>query len=284
MSHATAAKSIETSTKAKNKGRIKRKLSTRQYAAIRLQELIRFREWLEKYGVVITVKDWLFVICHTLAPLKERDGGLDFYHLETCAAAAGIGTEDEAVAMIHKVCDYRAAHPKFRNLSSKTVGKILDVTPLARRECSMSTIDAVGETKEQRKQLRAQDNRKRKELQRRAKGMTPHAESLSRTEPWKAENISRRTWERRRKAAVDANMARHILTLSSAAKLASTIPTSALAKQDSSSAAGQVPTLITSTPNMTLLTSTPSMKQQQKSKISERPCRAETASELRKAA
>ena len=210
MSHTASAKSIETSTKT-NGRRIKRKLSVRQYAAIRLGELIRFRKWLEKYGVEIEAKDWLFVICHTLAPLKERDGGLDFYHLEVCAAADGlISSDDEALAMIHKVCDYRAAHPTFRNLSSKTVGKILDLVPVARRDCRISTMDAIGETKEQRKQLRAEDKRKRKELQRRAKGMKPHAESLSRTQPWKAENISRSTWERRRKATVDANMARQV--------------------------------------------------------------------------
>jgi hypothetical protein len=49
-----------------------------------------------------------------------------------------------------------------------------------------------------------------------ANGAKPHADSLSRTEPWKAEGISRRTWERRRKkaqaeAANDASSSRHLI-------------------------------------------------------------------------
>jgi hypothetical protein len=48
-----------------------------------------------------------------------------------------------------------------------------------------------------------------------AAGATPRAKSLSRTEPWKAEGISRSTWERRRKkaqAASDENSSLHTET------------------------------------------------------------------------
>jgi hypothetical protein len=44
-------------------------------------------------------------------------------------------------------------------------------------------------------------DRDRKERARRAKGAKPRAQALSRTRPWDAEGISRRTWERRRAAA-----------------------------------------------------------------------------------
>jgi hypothetical protein len=49
--------------------------------------------------------------------------------------------------------------------------------------------------------LRREANRDRKERARRAKGAKPRAQALSRTRPWDAEGISRRTWERRRAAA-----------------------------------------------------------------------------------
>jgi hypothetical protein len=51
-----------------------------------------------------------------------------------------------------------------------------------------------------REQVREAD-RDRKERARRAKGAKPRAQALSRTRPWDAEGISRRTWERRRTAA-----------------------------------------------------------------------------------
>src|SRR4029453_8580358 len=52
-----------------------------------------------------------------------------------------------------------------------------------------------------RERLRREADRDRKERARRAKGAKPRAQALSRTRPWDAEGISRRTWERRRAAA-----------------------------------------------------------------------------------
>ena len=57
-------------------------LSPRQHAAIRLNELIRSYKWRRQYKVEIKPGAWLFVICHALAPLKEREGGLDLVHLK----------------------------------------------------------------------------------------------------------------------------------------------------------------------------------------------------------
>ena len=50
--------------------------------------------------------------------------------------------------------------------------------------------------------IRREKNRKEGERYRRKNGAKPREQSLSRTKPWEAEGISRRTWERRR----DANL------------------------------------------------------------------------------
>jgi hypothetical protein len=64
-------------------------------------------------------------------------------------------------------------------------------------------VDRAGRKKlaRQRKQQRDRVGAK---ARRRANGATSREESLSQTEPWKAEDISRSTWERRRKKAASA--------------------------------------------------------------------------------
>jgi len=167
----------------------KRQLSERQYASIRLSELIRLSKLRHDCGTEIDADAWLFVICHTLAPLKERDGGLDLYHLRDFQRNCPLAfNADDAATMMHKVCDYRTDHPKFHCLSPTTVGKMLDVTADERWRCRITTIEAVDETKEQRESLRVDNDRERKERQRRARGVVPRAEyeaaSLSQTKPW----------------------------------------------------------------------------------------------------
>src|SRR5262249_44550365 len=60
-------------------------------------------------------------------------------------------------------------------------------------------------TARERKEIRAFKKVERERERRRRNGVRPRAEylanALSRTEPWKAEAISQRTWQRRRKAA-----------------------------------------------------------------------------------
>jgi len=69
----------------------------------------------------------------------------------------------------------------------------------------ITTIGAVDVNKKGRAMLRKQKRRQRKERERRERGMKPRAEyeasSLSRTKPWKAAGVSRRTWYRRRREA-----------------------------------------------------------------------------------
>jgi hypothetical protein len=60
-------------------------------------------------------------------------------------------------------------------------------------------VDVAG--RERRQERAREADRDRKECARRAKGAKPRAQALSRTRPWDAEGISRRTWERRRTGA-----------------------------------------------------------------------------------
>jgi hypothetical protein len=187
-------------------------LSPRQHAAIRLSELIRSHNWRTQYHVEIKPEAWLFVICHALAPLKEREGGLDLVHLKEFMNRHNMALldDDKMVLAIHNVCDYRARHPKFRGLCAKTAGKMLDITADERWRCRITTMDPIDETRAERRSFQRQSDRERKQRERRAKGVTPRAEweakSLSRTKPWLALGISRRTWERRRKAGVLENV------------------------------------------------------------------------------
>ena len=204
--------------KSKDNKKPKRRLSFRQRSALRLGEIVRLKHWREKYGIVLDLEKWLFVVCHTLAPLKERDGGLDLLHLHDFQKRHSLYfDDDDAVEMIHKVCDYRKKHPSFRNLSPTTVGKYLDLTAEERRGCRITQMAAVDETPEQRDTLRREKDRQRKQRQRRAKGVTPRAiyeaNSLSRTQPWKGLNISRDTWERRRSREAAASMSADISIL-----------------------------------------------------------------------
>lgn len=67
-----------------------------------------------------------------------------------------------------------------------------------RQLLDVHTIGAVDVTKRQRNALQKEKRRQRERDRRKAKGAKPHAESINRAEPWKAEGISRRTWFRRR--------------------------------------------------------------------------------------
>jgi hypothetical protein len=185
----------------------RRKFSVRQHAAILLNELRRLLVWRAQHGIAIDHDKWLFVVCHTLAPLKERNGGLDLHHLhdfkERCPHRPLSFDDDDAVAMIHKVCDYRAEHPDFRNLSSKTAGKLLAVTADERWRCRITQMKAIDDTPEQQQSLRREIDRQRKQRKRKAEGVQPRADyeaaSLSQTKPWLAAGFKcRRTWERHR--------------------------------------------------------------------------------------
>jgi ProP effector len=205
--------------KPKHNEKPKRKLSVRQYAAIRLSELRKLQRHRAQHGIELQLDNWLFVICHTLAPLKEQDGGLDLFHLRDLWRPCPLPfDDDDAVEMIHKVCDYRAQHPNFRNLSSDTLGKLLNVTAEERRACGFTTVESAEEPqaarRKRQKTAKLQRDRVYQSRRRRSAGRKPHAESASQTEPWIAAGFgSRRTWERHGKPpakARDAKMSPYI--------------------------------------------------------------------------
>ena len=105
--------------------------------------------------------------------------------------------EDE----IARVLDRIVAYP--RQWKAETLGRELRVTKADWRQLDLRTIAPADMTIEERKQerkLRAQLHRR---LKRREQGMKSRAEflaanSISRTKPWEAEGISRKTWYKRR--------------------------------------------------------------------------------------
>jgi hypothetical protein len=82
--------------------------------------------------------------------------------------------------------------------TADAVGKYLGLTDELRTMLGIKTIGACDVTKRQRARRRRAQDRKHKEAKRRMKGAKPRAaylaNSLSRTQPWKTERVSRRTW------------------------------------------------------------------------------------------
>jgi len=106
-----------------------------------------------------------------------------------------------------KVLEEVCAHP--RKWRSERLGRLLGLTGKEWRELRIRIAPIDMSKEERRDYSRILSNGKRVK-KRRTKGMKSRAEyleanSLSRTKPWVAEGISRRTWERRRKR--DASLA-----------------------------------------------------------------------------
>jgi hypothetical protein len=101
----------------------------------------------------------------------------------------------------------RSRPPRF---TADELAERLGVTYAERQHLGLRLIGAVGTTKKDRERLRREryreKDRQRKERERRAKGRMTRAEYLAKAaataKEWEAEGISRRTWERRRKARV----------------------------------------------------------------------------------
>jgi hypothetical protein len=105
----------------------------------------------------------------------------------------------------------------------RSLGNHLELHDEDRERCKAWSIEAIDVTEEQRRLINKEKNRQAQERCRRKNGAKPREQSLSRTQPWKAEGISKRTWERRRKAS-DANSSRPSLILSTNDELASSAP------------------------------------------------------------
>jgi hypothetical protein len=102
------------------------------------------------------------------------------------------------------ICDEAALYPHLPK--ADPLAKFLGVTFAQRQALGLQTIGSVDVKKRARKELRKRRDRKNKEKLRRARGMRPQSQSLTRTKPWEKDGVSRRTWERRRNKARDATL------------------------------------------------------------------------------
>jgi hypothetical protein len=89
-----------------------------------------------------------------------------------------------------------------------TLGRRLGLTEAERQRLKITTIGAIDVTKDERIKSRRERDRARHHHHRRAQGATPRdeyeANSISRTRPWEALGMSRRSWHRAGKPATPA--------------------------------------------------------------------------------
>jgi hypothetical protein len=108
-------------------------------------------------------------------------------------------TPEDAEAVLEEA----ASTPK--QMKADELAKWLGVTYVERQKLGLTRIGAKDVGKRSRAILRKLRDRRAKERKRRVQGAVPRveyeAQSLSKTQPWLAEKISRRTWERRRNKA-----------------------------------------------------------------------------------
>jgi len=117
--------------------------------------------------------------------------------------ARRMGRERFTPADAEAVLEEAASTPK--RMKADELAKWLGVTYVERQKLGLTRIGAKAVGKRSRTILPKLRDRRAKERKRRGQGAVPRAEyeaqSLSKTQPWLAEKISRRTWERRRKKA-----------------------------------------------------------------------------------
>ena len=110
-------------------------------------------------------------------------------------------TEDESRDIIEK------ARSTSRPRTPDGWARALGLTYARRQRIGITTIGAIDVNKRQRTHLRKLRENERYRRRRQALGATPRTQSLSALKPWAAEGISRRTWERRRRADANSNVA-----------------------------------------------------------------------------
>jgi hypothetical protein len=118
--------------------------------------------------------------------------------MEAAKRMGGKITEAEASAITKEA----SITPK--HLTADNLARFLGVTYEQRQALGFTTIGSVNVGKRARKELRKRKDRLDQKSRRRERGARPQSESLSRTKPWEALSMSRRTWERHRNKQRDA--------------------------------------------------------------------------------
>lgn len=196
--------------------RSKKTLSIWSRRNLLLHELYAASRVMREAGEILDVESWLKVLANLLsgAPptsCEDRRGphapetyfGLRW--LAEAAAKCGLGATAEQIeaqagstrAWRMKESD-RIGRPHYVSISGANAAKILGITEAVRRDIDGRLLGACDATREQLKEAAKERARARDRARYRRMGMRPQSQSLSRTKPWEAEGISRRTWERRR--------------------------------------------------------------------------------------
>ena len=114
-------------------------------------------------------------------------------------------SDDEALGIVADVLTIPAAK---RRVTARELGERLNVTNDERERLHLWTIKPADMTDKDLAAFKKAKHCERMRRRRQARGAAPRqqyeATSLSRTKPWQAKNISRRTWERRRAASACA--------------------------------------------------------------------------------
>lgn len=199
-----------------------RRLSRRQAASIALKDLREIARLHASNGELLDADAWLFCLAHTLdsappGPLKINPlltleygqwRGLDFDSLQRAAKDCSVDCTDCQISdYIEIVSTYRAKLPhalRYKLLKPDTYASKLGVTAKVRREAGATFVGAVDETAEDRSVRRKDMDRQYQAQKRQATGAVKRSEyeanSLTKTKPWEAAGVSRRTWYYRQKA------------------------------------------------------------------------------------
>jgi hypothetical protein len=115
-------------------------------------------------------------------------------------AAARIGRRGMSEAEADDIIE-QAQTMRQRRTADK-LARFLGMTCAQRQQLGITTIGSIDVDRKQRERRRKGENRMDHERSRRARGAKPRADyeanSLTRTKPWEAEGVGRRTWYRRR--------------------------------------------------------------------------------------
>jgi hypothetical protein len=149
-------------------------------------------------------RDCAWIIANCMAHRKSEAG---YYIAMYLGRSASWMEEDERESLIERVLD------KPLRFTADWLAQRLNVTEEERTRLGITTIGSIEKTsaerKAERKERKRVRDRRNKEHQRRTEGRKPRAQSLSKTQPWKAAGISRRAWYYRRQAASHASHSSH---------------------------------------------------------------------------
>src|SRR5262249_709704 len=144
--------------------------------------------------------------------------------MEAAKRMGGEISEAEAAEIIDE-----APHMHSPPLSADDLGLFLGLRYDKRRALGIKTIGCIGVDKAGRKEMRKVSAKVRQEAKRRRLGMKPHSESLSQTQPWKDQGISKATYYRRRQGD-GARVTRPLAKRAAASRTVETVLSAAISK------------------------------------------------------